>query len=390
MTPAEKKQRIYSPSQLRLYDSCPGAWAAQYLHKEKPTDESYPLDYGSLYHEIIAHYNGHCVKKGVPADPDAMPDIVNKHFWENERSTLIPDGDWQGMMDLCMRTARRQVLDLDHLVDIESFYWMDVKGYGFRGKPDLVFVDGNRAVVPDYKTSRVAWTDKQVEADFKSQCYAALVMAEENCPQVEAVKIVMDFARWGATPSATFTQEHAEQVREEIYWRIQRLEADTEYPCTPGDWCGLCRRRSICPELTHAMMGAKNMVQVVADYEQAQFLVGEVKLLEVALKNRKDALKVFAKHTPVTVNGLCYGPREHRSRTYDPDELYDACKGAEPGPFAFLSADGTAIRAEIKRKRKWIPEIDLTEMGTEVVRTRMEMYSVPKPAPEPKEADDGQ
>ena len=60
----------------------------------------------------------------------------------------------------------------------------------------------------------------------------------------------------------------------------------------------------------------------------------------------------------------------------------------EPGPFAFLSANGTAIRAEIKRKRKWVPEIDLEEMGTEKVTTKMELYRVPKPAPEPKEADD--
>lgn len=384
MTPAEKKQRIYSPSQLKLYDSCPGAWAAQYLHKEESTDESYPLDYGSLYHEIIAHYNHHCVKKGVPADPDVMPDIVNKHFWENGRSSLIPDGDWQGMMDLCMRTAHRQVLDLDHLVDIESFYWMDVNGYRFRGKPDLVFVDGNRATVPDYKTSRVAWTDKQVAADFKSQCYAALVMAEENCPQVDAVKIVMGFERWGVTPSATFTFDHAERVKEEIYWRIQRLEADMAYECTPGDWCGLCRYRSTCPALTHAMMGAKNMVKVVADYEQAQFLVGEMKLLEVALKNRKDALKVYAKHTPVVANGLCYGPREHRSRTYDADELFKAYDGTESGPFAMLSADGTKIRAERERKRKHEPGVDLEALGTETVRTRMELYTVPKPAPEPE------
>ena len=386
MTPEQKKERVYSPSQLILYDSCPAAWAAQYLHKEEPTDDSYPLRYGSLYHAIVAHYNDHCQKKGRPADPDVMEDVVNKQFWENGRSALIPDGDWQGMMDLCMRTAHRQQLELEHLVDIESFYWMTVNGYRFRGKPDLVFVRGNQATVPDYKTSRVIMTDKQVADDFKSQCYAALVMDEENCPQVDIVHVTMDFARYGHTSGAYFSRDHTERVKEEIYQRIQRLEADMRYTETPGDWCGLCRRRSVCEALTHAIAGAGNMVKVVARQDQAEFILGEIKLLGVALDNRKKKLAEYAAHTPVVVNGMAYGPREHRGRVYDPDELYKAYEGTESGPFCMLSANGKAIGAERKRKRKREPDVDLETLGHEVVRTKMELYRVEKPAP--KEASD--
>jgi len=286
-----------------------------------------------------------------------------------------------------MWLARRQQLDLDNLYGIEEWLWMDVNGYRMRMRPDILFVRGNVATVPDYKTSRVVLTDKQVKADFKSRCYAAAVMAEENCPQVDAVRITMDFARYGHTSEATFIYEDAEEVREEIYWRIQRLEADMEYLETPGDWCGLCRRRSVCPALTHALAGAGNMVDVVARQDQAEFVLGEIKLLRVALKNREDALKPYAAHTPVVANGMTYGPREHRSRVYDADELYKAYDGTESGPFAMLSADGKAIRAELKRKNKHEADVDLEALGTEVVKTRMELYRVPKPAP--KEADDG-
>jgi len=52
-----------------------------------------------------------------------------------------------------------------------------------------------------------------------------------------------------------------------------------------------------------------------------------------------------------------------------------------------LAADGRAIRAELKRKKKREPDVDLAALGTEKVTTKMELYRVPKPAP--KEADDG-
>ena len=383
MTPAEKKQLPSSPSALIDAANCMWMWAEKRVYKRKGNCRSEPLDFGILGHRIMEHYNDDCEKNKVAARPDVMEDMVNAHFFSDERG-CVPADRYQEMLEMCMRTAYRQELDLNSLVDVEGFLWMDVNGYRFRGKPDVTFVRGNQVVLWDYKTSRAIATENDIKHDFKSRCYVALAMDEENFPQADTVEIVMPFMRYGVAPSHVFIREDAVAVKEEIYQRMEEIEGCIDYKCADGcDWCGLCEFRDVCPSLTHAMMGAGNMVKVVADYEQAQFLVGQKKLLEVALKNTTDALKVFAKHTPVTVNGLCYGPREHRSRTYDPDELYDACKDTEPGAFAFLSADGNAIRAEIKRKRKWIPEIDLTEMGTEVVRTRMELYRVPKPAPEP-------
>ena len=394
MTPEQTAQFIGSPSSLILYGDCAGAWAAEKIHKEKPTDRSYPLDWGGLFHDVREDYNHHCYMKGVGVDLDVMKDIVDRHFWEliwtpkenprdeEGRPPTIPDTDYEEFLDVCEWSARSgDPLDLDHLYGIEEWLWMDVNGYRFRGRPDIVFVNGNRATIPDYKTSRVIMTDKQLANDFKSQCYAALLMDEENCPQVDIVRVTMEFARYGHTSEAFFSRDHAERVKEEIYQRIQRLEADMKYECTPGDWCSLCRRRSVCEALTHAIAGAGNMVKVVVRQDQAEFILGEIKLFGVALDNRRKKLAEYAAHTPVVANGMCYGPREHRGRVYDADELYKAYDGTESGPFAMLSADGRAIAAELKRKKKREPDVDLAALGTEKVTTRMELYKVEKPAP---------
>ena len=387
MTAEQREGRVYSPSQLILADACPAAWAAEKLYGEAPTDESYPLDYGSLFHKIIARYNKYCRNKGRrTADLERMGEIIDIEFGSEDRSVLIPDGDYGGMSSLCMRTAERQKLDLKHLVDVEHTWYMTVDGYRFRGRPDLVLVDGHKATIPDYKTSRTIKTDAHVGEDFKSQCYAALIMDEENCPQVKVAKVAMDFARYGHTSSFTFMPHHVERVRADIRMRIQRLEAREEFPETPCDWCGLCRRRSVCEALTHAIAGAGNMVKVVARQDQAEFILGEIKLFGVALDNRKKKLAEYAVHTPVEVNGMGYGPREHRSRVYDADELYKAYDGTESGPFAMLSANGDAIRYERERKKKHEPDVDLETLGHGVVKTKMELYKVPKPAP--KEVSD--
>ncbi|HUT91435.1 MAG TPA: PD-(D/E)XK nuclease family protein, partial [Thermoguttaceae bacterium] len=233
MTPAERENRTCSPSQLILYDACPGAWAAQHLPpKEEPTDRSYPLDWGGLHHDVREQYNQACYKKGVPMDLDIVEDIVNYNFWElvwapkenprdeEGRPPTIPASDYREFLDVCYRGIRSSgPLDLDNLYGIEEWLWMSVNGYRMRMRPDIMFVRGNQATVPDYKTSRVVMTDAQVKADFKSRCYAAAVMDEENCPQVDAVRVTMDFARYGHTSEAVFTHEDAELVKEETYWR---------------------------------------------------------------------------------------------------------------------------------------------------------------------------
>ena len=151
------------------------------------------------------------------------------------------------------------------------------------------------------------------------------------------------------------------------------------YECTPGDWCGLCRRRSVCEALTHAIAGAGNMVKVVARQDQMDFLVGEAHLLRVALNNRLEKMAEYAANVgPGHSSNMTFGPREHRRLEFDADELYRAYEGSESGPLAMLSADGRAIRAELKRRKKHEPDVDLAALGREVVSTRMELYKTPQ------------
>jgi len=124
------------------------------------------------------------------------------------------------------------------------------------------------------------------------------------------------------------------------------------------------------------------MVKVVARQDQMDFLVGEATLLRVALNNRLEKMAEYAANVgPGHSRNMTFGPREHHRLEFDAADLYRAYEGTESGPFAMLAADGRAIRAELKRKKKREPDVDLGALGTEVVRTKMELYRVEKPAP---------
>jgi len=369
MTDPEKM--VYSPSRIKLFASCPAAFKRHYIDGEVGVTCA-PFFYGSLVHAIAHTYNRQCVLKRVPADPGAMPEIVNAHFWSTDQ-TGIPADEYQSVLDLCVRLAARQVIDYETFAGAEDRMHMRVNGYGFQGIVDIHWIDGPFAVVRDYKTQRNMLTPAELVNDFKMRCYAALEFA--SFPHLEGVWVEHDYLRWGAVRRSErmLTKEDADRTKEEIWQRIERIIGELEYPYTPGDWCAVCEYKRDCPRLAEAEKCGP-FPDPITTADQARAVLDELVALGLATTDRKTALKAWVNgYGAVRGNGYEFGPRESRGVEYDVARVMAAFPEAAEA-LAALRVDKRGLAALAKADDELAKRLE--EIAVETVTTRTDLHKI--------------
>ena len=108
------------------------------------------------------------------------------------------------------------------------------------GTADLVFVQGNRAIVVDYKSNRVV-------RDHSRQVETYVIGAFNALPQVDYVEARIVAPRLGDVhPAVRFTREDLPRLREELSAIVSRA-ADPFTPGSPGEQCVFCAGNGRCP-----------------------------------------------------------------------------------------------------------------------------------------------
>lgn len=373
----------FSPTSLLHYESCPASWAGHYIDGDRG-DICYPFLRGSFIHRIFARYIKECADCRIDRDEALMERIVDEAFVAQR---TVPMGEHADIMKMMLRAARRERIDWQALVDVEHPYWMDVGDYRFKGVPDVVYVRGNTAVIPDWKSGWVVPSQAEVDADFKMSCYAALIMDEENYPQIEIVTVKIGNLRYGITRDSARFAEHAAATKHEIALRIARIEADDEFKATPEpftgtSYCGVCEFRGDCGALTHAIAGAGNKVPPIVDAEWAAHWLNQRKLHSMRAEQiTKHLAEYVAFGGPIPYGDEKeYGPRATESTSYPPAAIVEACEGTDVDPWTLLRGDKKGVERAM-RKNPPIAEA-LKPHAIVTAGTRTDLHTVKKEAPD--------
>ena len=367
----------FSPTSLLRYESCAYSWARHYIDGDHG-DICYPFLRGSFIHRIFARYIKECGAREIDRDDALMERIVDEAFVAQHAVAMEEHADIMRMM---MRAAERERIDWQALVDVEHPYWMDVGEYRFKGVPDVVYVRGNTAIIPDWKSGWIVPSQAEVKADFKMSCYAALIMDEENYPQVDVVTVKIGNLRYGITRDSSRFAEHAAATKHEIALRIARIVADDELKATPGSYCAVCEFRGECDFITHALASAGNKVPPVVRQDQADHGVGQIIVLRAAADEWSKRVAEFAATTgPARSSDMEYGPRVTESTTYPPQAVVTACEGTDVDPWTLLRPDKKGVDRAM-RKNPPIAEA-LKPHAIITAGTRTDLHKVKKEAPD--------
>lgn len=353
--------RDYSYSRLSLFESCPAAFHMKYIQK-LPEAPSEPLAFGGLMHKIMATYNQHCLKHSLETDITAMPDIAHKCFYAEPCG--LPSSRLGEVLALADRIAGYHTVNPATVVGIEEWVqaWLEGRKYIFRGIIDRLDIEGDTAIITDYKTDHQLRPQSEIEKDFQLAVYAWLITKEY--PQVTQFVIQLDFLRHGIVREAFLDAGRVGQVEAQVLGLIAQVEqtiAKGKFKPRPGHFCSWCGYSSQCP----AAKVIPADVRPILTEDDARAVAGELAILERQVSVRKEQLKNYCNQAGfVEANGISWGFHPVESRAIeDVEEFVRVMNAIGEDPRPFLAVSGN-------KAKKIYSNPDLVEKLQHIIRDK--------------------
>jgi RecB family exonuclease len=221
----------------------------------------------------------------------------------------------------------------------------------YRGKIDLLAIDGQRARIIDHKTQ--PYIEKAANT-FQMGGYAWLVKL--HYPQVKEVETVLHYCR----PELNFyshpflwEEDALKNVEAEIKMEISMAENLTMFNANPNFYCKYCPCQLECPVLpeikSHATALGDAKKGPIMSAHEAQTTAGEINVVEEAVANLKKHLQNFVKEVgPVQIHGKEYN--------YFPSDSYEVKESVDKkaileilgnvglDPYSYVKIDVTALK----------------------------------------------
>jgi RecB family exonuclease len=205
----------HSYSSIKLYENCPLRYYRQRILKDVVDEGGEASKHGERIHA----------------------------FLENRLKTdqLLPQevAHYEPLCAMVERIAHGGQLEIEkELVLTENLTptgWWDSDAW-LRSKLDVLVINGNDAIVMDWKTG------KRKADFFQMQMFAAQVF--KHYPEVVRVKTILVWLKTLEQDTETYNRININEVWAEIMKRIQRIHSSVEHDNWPAKPSGLCR---YCP-----------------------------------------------------------------------------------------------------------------------------------------------
>lgn len=263
--------KIYSPSKLNMFTSCPKSYQFYYLdpiYSPMKTDlKKLPQNIYSFFTLGKAVHNALTLFFHSPSE-ERTKDSLKDHLKETWRSEMMknkkpPLGKWGGFATLEEeRQSYGEALKmLNNFMDMfeEDFeieylptadFYHSIKDYqdlitplsrdfDISGKFDLVAREGDSLHIVDFKTSK-----REEENPFQLRFYK--ILAEEKFKK-PVKKASFYFLKTGKKKEFDLEPEKKDKIKSEILDKIKKIVATESFGPQPSKLCQFCLYRTFCP-----------------------------------------------------------------------------------------------------------------------------------------------
>lgn len=215
----------WSFSGLKDYVNCPRQYYEVKVAKSVQKEVSQQMLYGTAVHEALENY----IKDGTPLPKnyqqftkyiDPLKNVPGQHYPEYEMAL----------------TEKREPCDFSG-----ADYWV-------RGIVDLLIVDGNRALIVDYKTGKANYADPD-------QLKLMALMTYAHFPEVDQIKASLMFVAYDKILFEEYRRADQEKLWDVFTPKLRRLEGSFENNFWPENPNFLCR--NWCPVKTCRFNGER-------------------------------------------------------------------------------------------------------------------------------------
>ncbi len=239
-----------SPSQAESYETCPRRYVLERRLGVGDGSSVYAL-FGSLVHEVLERAERAAVDAGRPRSElaDALP-IVDQ-VWGESAAFGSPAYDlkWrEKAIALLDRMYREWPANSGPAVALEHKLTLDVGGLQWMGYADRIEQRADGLAIVDYKTGKSIPSVKEAAKSLQLGFYLLAAMSDDalrssgDVTAAESWHPATDYKGW--------TRAFDPSSLDELTTRMEALGiaiSDEQWEPTPGDACGNCAVRIVCP-----------------------------------------------------------------------------------------------------------------------------------------------
>ena len=372
---------VYSHSRLTTFESCPYKYKLKYIDRVEIEDfETIEAFLGSRVHSVLEKL----YKDLLNGKENNLEELLEfyEQEWERQWSPDIvivkedytPE-NYREVGRQCLRDYYEQhhpftdgkTVGIEEriLVDLDESGRYKLRGYMDR----LVDKGGGVYEIHDYKTSSRLPT--QADADKDKQLARYQLAVQETWPDVEEIRLVWHYLRFGKMLVSTRTAEQLEELRQETVEAIQTIEAATEFEPVKSVLCNWCEYKPICPLWVHlyriedlppeevavedGVALVERLVQLQATNKECEEQIEQVKEAITAYGEQEGASVVFGTTHQAKITT---SSRVRYPETGDPDreELEGILK--EAGKWEEVSSLSTRSLAKVVEEGAFGPELE--------------------------------
>jgi len=248
--------QIYSHSRLATFEDCPKRFEYRYVLKIPTRTEGIEALVGKRVHEVLERLYKAAEREQVPS----LEKVIYRYHrlfeesYDAERVRIVREGTpvefYRQTGERCLTTyyRRHYPFDGDETLGIEkrvTFALDEKREYRFQGIIDrLVRARDGAIEVHDYKTSRRAATQKQVDEDRQLALYQ-IGLADRFSDQ--PMRLVWHYLQQDRKLTSTRTPEQLQYLREDTMSVVDRIRTETEFKPRRSGLCDWCEYNDRCP-----------------------------------------------------------------------------------------------------------------------------------------------
>jgi putative RecB family exonuclease len=248
--------QIYSHSRLATFEDCPKRFEYRYVLKIPTDSEGIEAFVGKRVHEVLERLYKAAQRDQVPS----LEKVIyryNKLFEESydaDRVRIVREGTplkfYIEVGERCLTAyyRRHYPFDGDETLGLEqrvTFALDEKREYRFQGFIDrLVRARDGAIEIHDYKTSRRAATQKQVNEDRQLALYQ--IGLADRFPD-QPMRLVWHYLQHDRKLTSTRTPEQLRYLSEDTMSVVDRISTETEFKPRRSALCDWCEYNDRCP-----------------------------------------------------------------------------------------------------------------------------------------------
>jgi putative RecB family exonuclease len=248
--------QIYSHSRLATFEDCPKRFEYRYVLKIPTDSEGIEAFVGKRVHEVLERLYKAAQRNQVPS----LEKVIyryNKLFEESydaDRVRTVREGTplkfYIEVGERCLTAyyRRHYPFDGDETLGLEqrvTFALDEKREYRFQGFIDrLVRARDGAIEIHDYKTSRRAATQKQVNEDRQLALYQ--IGLADRFPD-QPMRLVWHYLQHDRKLTSTRTPEQLRYLSEDTMSVVDRIRTETEFKPRRSALCDWCEYNDRCP-----------------------------------------------------------------------------------------------------------------------------------------------